>query len=210
MTDEEGFTSKRDELVQSLREVGEYIDHKIRSMGLEPSLTITDLTLDWKPKEGWSIDMEGKGLSKDVVELIERAKNEGIVLETKQDVLDYEKTVEGPNTTGMPLSDVQAVPDTSPSSIRQELRQDEQPMSAFTDLADTFYNDLSAMGVDLSPYVALVPTYSYPINSLYRELTVLWSDDLKAMNKKKLRRHIRTLEAMVTIRDRKIKELEGE
>jgi hypothetical protein len=94
MTDEKDNFKAFVEFSNRMTELSAFT-HEIKDTGLEPSITITDLTLEWKPTEGWSIDMEGKGLEKDVVELIERAKNEGIVLETKQDVLDYEKAVDG-------------------------------------------------------------------------------------------------------------------
>lgn len=151
MTDEEEPTSKRDELVRRLNEVGEYINRKI--LGL-----LSDVT----------------------------------------------------NTTNVPLSDVQAVTNTSPSSIRQELRQDEEPVSAFQEQADTFFANLRAEGVDLSAFVSLIPTYERPLNETYRELVILDNDKLKAMSKKKLRRRIRALEAMVLIRDRRLADLEGE
>ena len=65
-------------------------------------------------------------------------------------------------------------------------------------------------GVDLSAFVSLIPTYERPLNETYRELVILDNDKLKAMSKKKLRRRIRALEAMVLIRDRRLADLEGE
>ena len=83
------------------------------------------------------------------------------------------------NTTDVPLSDTQAVPN-------------------------------ATQGVDLSPFAPLIQTYAEVQNLVYRELIVLTDDQLKALSKKILRRRIRALEAMVQMRDQKIKELEGD
>ena len=81
------------------------------------------------------------------------------------------------NTTDVPLSDTQAVPN-------------------------------AMQGVDLSAFAALIPTYTEIRNPVYRELIALTDDQLGAMSKKRLRRRVRALEAMVQLRDQKIKELE--
>ena len=80
----------------------------------------------------------------------------------------------------------------------------------FKEQADTSFANLRAEGVDLSAFVSLIPTYERPLNETYRELVILDNDKLKAMSKKKLRRRIRALEAMVLIRDRRLADLEGE
>jgi hypothetical protein len=121
-------------------------------------------------------------------------------------VTDEKEPTSTTNTTGVPLSDVRAVPSTSPEFVKW----DETWVTPFADLTDTLYKKMSeVVGVDLSAFVAIVPTYApTPLNPTFRELVVMENDELKAMSKKKLRRRIRTLEAMVLIRDRKIKELE--
>jgi len=79
-----------------------------------------------------------------------------------------------------------------------------------TNKRDELVHNSNAGGVDLSAFVALIPTYARPLNQVYRELTVLDNDKLKAMSKKRLRRHIRALEAMVRIRDRMLEDLKSE
>jgi len=79
-----------------------------------------------------------------------------------------------------------------------------------TNKRDELVHNLNVGGVDLSAFVALIPTYTRPLNNVYRELVILDRDKLKAMSKKKLRRHIRVLEAMVRIRDQMLEDLKRE
>jgi len=80
-----------------------------------------------------------------------------------------------------------------------------------TNKRDELVHNLKVGGVDLSAFVALIPTTSErPLNPTYRELVILDNDKLKAMSKKRLRRHIRALEAMVRIRDQKLRDLKDE